>query len=151
MTDRAGTTVSKGRRAEDIAARWAESHGLTVKERNWRLHHLEVDIIAEGPLLNGEGLPLHNGPQENYLHIVEVRSRVAGYRTTSSPEDSITSVVAPQLTVDAKKQRFLISAADAYVRLRHIREEVVFDVVSIEFTEDSHILSFYPDAFRPQW
>ena len=32
---------------EDIAARLVRKQGLRIRERNWKMGHLEVDIIAE--------------------------------------------------------------------------------------------------------
>lgn len=148
-------TTEKGRVAEEIASKWLEAHGLEVLERNWRHHHLELDIIAEGPMLSSEGMPVSCGSpflkQDSFLHIVEVRSRKAVLRTGAAPEEPVSPLIAPQLTVDYRKRRFLVSAADAFVRQRHIKQEVVFDIVSIVFSESSHVLSFYPDAFHPLW
>jgi len=126
------TTVQKGRSAEEIAASWLSGKGLTILERNWRHHHLEIDIIAEGPMLS-------SGNPQRFLHIVEVRSR------GNSP------VIEPELTVDEKKQKFLINAADAYIRSHKISLEAVFDIIGIEIGASGEKISFRPDAFRPCW
>ena len=126
------TTFQKGRSAEDIAASWLSGRGLTILERNWRHHHLEIDIIAEGPMLSSDNA-------QRFLHIVEVRSRANS------------SVVEPALTVDEKKQKLLINAADAYIRSHKISLEAVFDIIGIEMDASGEKISFRGDAFRPCW
>ena len=137
------STVEKGRRAEDLAVEWLQQHGLQVIKRNWRHHHLEIDIIAKGPLLSSAGEVISEGcglfALKEYIHIVEVRSRIAD------------SSVAPAFTVDAKKQRLLVIAADSFVRQNHISGEVVFDILAIEFSAGKASIDFYPEAFGPQW
>jgi len=131
-------TVEKGKEAESLAASWLEKRGLVVLERNWRCHHLEIDIIAEGPMLSAQtSLPVNN-PQR-FLHIVEVRSRADN------------SLVEPDLTVDDKKQKFLINAADAYIRSHRIHLETIFDIIGIRTSDTGESISFRPDAFRPGW
>ena len=133
------TTVEKGRVAEDIAARWLKVHGLRILERNYRHNHLEIDIIAEGPLLTSEGTPAEGTSDKSFLHIVEVRSRAEG------------SIVSPEKTILLRKQKLLISAADAFARSARCHLEVVFDVIGIETGEHGYALTFTPEAFRPKW
>ncbi len=131
-------TVEKGKDAESLAASWLEKRGLVVLERNWRCHHLEIDIIAEGPMLSAQtSLPVNN--HQRFLHIVEVRSRADN------------SLVEPDLTVDDKKQKFLINAADAFIRSRRIHLETIFDIIGIRTSDTGESISFRPDAFRPGW
>ncbi len=131
-------TVEKGKDAESLAASWLEKRGLVVLERNWRCHHLEIDIIAEGPMLSAQtSLPVNN--PKRFLHIVEVRSRADN------------SLVEPDLTVDDKKQKFLINAADAYIRSHRIHLETIFDIIGIRTSDSGVSISFRPDAFRPGW
>ena len=138
MEGKTKTTVEKGLKAEDVAASWLSARGLRILERNFRLNHLELDIIAEGPMLSAEdALPSFNS--RRFLHIVEVRSRA---------EDS---PVAPELTVGGKKRKHLINAAEAYVKIRHIHLDTVFDILGIEKTASGERITFIPDAFRPHW
>lgn len=139
ISDMAGTatTIEKGKKAEDHAAGWLESHGLRILARNWRHHHLELDIIAHGPMLNSEGRIVNQ--KQSFIHIVEVRSRADG------------SFVAPEQTILPHKQKLLINAADAFARSCALHEEVIFDVIGIEMSESGYTLTFTPDAFRPQW
>lgn len=131
-------TVDKGKDAESLAASWLKERGLNILERNWRFHHLEIDIIAEGPMLSAETSFPENKSQR-FLHIVEVRSR------------SDNSPIEPDLTVDDKKQKRLINAADAYIRSHRIHIEAVFDIVGIQTSESGAGICFRPDAFRPDW
>lgn len=134
------TTVEKGKTAEETAASWLKERGLDILERNWRCHHLEVDIIAEGPMLSAEtSHPLNTA--QRFLHIVEVRSRA-----DNSP-------IEPDLTVDNKKQKRLINAADAYIRSHRIHLEAMFDIIGIQISPSQKRFSITvrPDAFRPQW
>lgn len=132
------TTVDKGKSAEDLAVSWLKERGLDILERNWRHHHLEIDIIAEGPMLSAQTSHTVNNTQR-FLHIVEVRSRA-----DNSP-------VEPDLTVDDKKQKRLVNAADAYIRSHRIHLEAVFDIIGIQTSESETTISFRPDAFRPGW
>ena len=136
---REGTTVEKGKFAEDIAASWLEAHGLRILERNYRHNHLEIDIIAEGPLLTSEGKISEQTQNRSFIHIVEVRSRAEG------------SIVAPELTILPHKQKLMANAADAFVRAGKCHKEVVFDIIGIEMSEQGHTLAFTPEAFRPHW
>lgn len=132
------TTVEKGKSAEETAVSWLKERGLIILERNWRHHHLEIDIIAEGPMLSPEtSFPVNNA--QRFLHIVEVRSRA-----DNSP-------VEPDLTVDDKKQKRLINAADAYIRSHRIHLEAIFDIIGIQTSGSETTISFRPDAFRPDW
>jgi putative endonuclease len=77
----------KGNNGEQIAADYLIELGYTILERNWRHHHLEVDIIAA---------------KEELLHIIEVKTRHT--LRYGRPEESITR----------EKMTFLRNAAEAY-------------------------------------
>ena len=94
-----------GQEGEQMARDFLISHGYIVREVNWRMGHLEVDIIAEEP-----GARL--------LHIVEVKTR-----TNVEHFD-------PMKAVNAAKQRNLINAANGYVRYYQLRLGVQFDVMT---------------------
>ena len=143
-------TVNKGRWAEDVAASWLSERGLRILERNYRHHHLEVDIIAEGPILSAENLHALDNAQR-YLHFVEVRARASSLRSGIRKEEADAPFIAPELTVAEDKQKRLINAADAYIRSHRIHLEAVFDIIGIEKTATGERISFRPDAFRPGW
>ena len=112
-----------GRRAEDAALDFLESRGYRLLERNWRCGHKEIDLIMLG-----------NG----FLHIIEVRSLT---ESGNIPYESI----------NAGKQRDIISAAARYVYEKRICMETKFDVVSVIFRKDKIDVEHYPEAFAPRW
>lgn len=95
---------SKGENGEKIAAGYLLENGFTILEKNWRHHHLEVDIIAS---------------KAGLLHIVEVKTR-HGLRF-GRPEESITK----------DKMRFLKNAAEAYQYKHPYWKYLQFDVIAI--------------------
>lgn len=116
-----------GRRGEDEACRYLEEHGHYIIERNWRSGHLEIDIIT----IDKDG-----------LHFVEVKSRKAP--ATADPE----------VGLDWKKQRHLVSAAGKYLRDENRKSapgmEIFFDAVTVLFDGDEVLqLNYYPQAYIP--
>ncbi len=110
-----------GKVGENIAAAWLRAQGYRILERNWRFHHKEIDIIAE----KGEELV-----------IVEVKTRE---EQEQHPGELVT----------LEKERFLIQAADAYIRKHAIDKETRFDVILITFRGGEHELEHVPRAFYP--
>ena len=51
-----------GKEGEQAACEYLIGKGYTVRDINWRLGHLEIDIVA-------------HEPKANLLHIVEVKTR----------------------------------------------------------------------------
>ncbi len=117
------TTKNIGDFGEEAAVNHLMEKGYTILERNWRLNHLEVDIIAAN---------------RDFIVFCEVKTR--DYNAQLSPQDA----------VDSTKQRNMISAANAYVKFNKRDEEVRMDIISIvhhncEVLEIEHI----EDAFYP--
>lgn len=115
-------TVLKGRKAEDLALEWLLERGFTLRERNYRVGHRELDLIVES---------------EDRLHIVEVKSLTAP------------AIVDPLEKVDIKKQRRLASAAAYYIASHKVAKEVQFDLISVIFYPEGHSLEYVPKAFWP--
>jgi len=119
--------LKTGTIGEELACRYLESLGYTIHERNWRYGHKEVDIIAQW------------GPT---LVIAEVKTRSSG------------SYLKARESVTREKERFLIQAADHYVRLHHLELEVRYDIIALDIASDrtytiEHILNaFYPTLRR---
>ncbi len=119
--------LKTGTIGEELACRYLESLGYTIHERNWRYGHKEVDIIAQW------------GPT---LVIAEVKTR------------SSRSYLKARESVTREKERFLIQAADHYVRLHHLELEVRYDIIALDIASDrtytiEHILNaFYPTLRR---
>lgn len=110
-----------GKEGEQLVAEHMIRQGFTILERNWRLNHLEVDIIAQ---------------KDNALHVVEVKTR----REVNHYD--------PLRSIDRKKISNLVHAANAYIRLNRLRMPVVFDVAVCTGGEGALKLEFMPNAFR---
>ncbi len=98
-----------GKSGEILGMEYFINNGYEILHRNWRHKHWEVDLIAS---LNG------------ILHFIEVKTRTSlkyGY-----PEES----------VDTKKIRFLINAAEEYLYQNTQWQRIQFDVLSINIKED---------------
>lgn len=103
-----------GAAAEERAARYLVTHGLALRERNFRVRQGELDLIMD---------------DGDVLVFVEVRFRRA--KAKVSPTESITPT----------KQRRLVAAAEAY-RARHPRirhRRCRFDVIAITGEGDDNI------------
>ena len=119
-----GKGKSIGNAGELSACEFLISKGYTIRETNWRLGHLEIDIIAQEA-------------NANHLHIVEVKTRTS------------TEHFDPMEAINPKKIRNLVNAANGYISHNELQMTVQFDVMIIEGTEPDYIIHFYPDAFEP--
>jgi putative endonuclease len=92
-----------GKLGEQKAAHFLTEKGYRIVDRNWHFHHKEVDIIA------------YDG---DVLVVAEVRTR------TSS------EWLHPRESISPMKVRYLVLAADAYVRHKKIDNRIRFDVIT---------------------
>lgn len=114
-----------GKWGEDEAALFLEDEGYVILERNWRLEHRDLDIIALTP--DGETLV-----------IIEVKTR-----TTAELQE-------PEQAVDKRKMRNLAVAANAYLKTCGMDKEVRFDILSIVGeARQVHHIEHLKDAFNP--
>ena len=114
-----------GRWGEDAAERYLKDCGYVVRERNWRLGHRDIDIIALAP----DGVTLVFG---------EVKTR------------AIDSVVDAVEAVDVNKMRNLCRAADAYVKQNDVEEELRFDIITVVGSNPGNMqIEHVEDAFNP--
>jgi len=115
--------LKTGTIGEELACRYLESLGYTIHERNWRYGHKEVDIIAQWG---------------STLVIAEVKTRSSG------------SYLKARESVTREKERFLIQAADHYVRLHHLELEVRYDIIALDIASDrTYTIEHIPNAFYP--
>ena len=115
-----------GKLGEDIAANLLTQKRLKIRERNWRLGHLEMDIIAEDK-------------QTIVFAEVKTRTTLFGDKT-------------PAAYVDEVKKRHIVAAANAYVKHHRIEKAVRFDIIGILLHPETHEvleLSHYENAFLP--
>ena len=110
-----------GRQGEIAAQKYLAENGYRVLETNWRFHRYEIDIVAT----NGEE-----------LIIAEVKTRSDNY------------LIAPEVAVDKGKIRRIVTAADAYARMKKIEMPVRFDIICLIKKETSyHVEDHIKDAF----
>lgn len=109
-----------GKWGEDVAAAYLVTQGYAIAERNWREHHLEIDIIAY---------------KANRIIFIEVKTR-------SDNEDD------PIAAVDRRKAMRLIRAAQIYINTRNINHEIQFDIIGINGTKDNFTIEHIADAFE---
>ena len=106
---------------EALATAYLQKKGYVIMERDWKLGHRDLDIIAQ----DGETVVF-----------VEVKTR--RNRVFSEPEEA----------VDYRKRDNLRKTISSYVKFRHINCEIRFDVVTVVGTPDgsepeiSHIEDF---------
>ena len=113
-----------GKAGEQAACDFLIGKGYTVRETNWRLGHLEIDIVAQEP-------------HANHLHIVEVKTR-------SNAEH-----FDPMSAINAKKIRNLVNAANGYIEYYRLPMTVQYDVMIITGTLPDLDIQFIPNAFQP--
>lgn len=111
-----------GIEAEKQAADYLEKKGYEIIERNWTFLKAEIDIIARDP-------------EKDELVIVEVKAR---------KKDPL---VLPELAVNKKKRRLLITAADEYIVSNEIDMDCRFDIISIEKSKDEWFIDHIENAF----
>lgn len=109
-----------GQRGETLACRFLMQKGYTLIERNWKSNHHEIDIIA-----------LHYG----LLVFVEVKTLIGWHH-----EEAL-------VRVDAQKMKNLIQAANEYIRLKHLRQPMRFDTITITGKEPNMVLNHSIGAF----
>ncbi len=114
-----------GKEGELAACEYLISKGYTVRETNWRMGHLEIDIVA-------------HDPATNRLHIVEVKTR-SGDTTHYDPMQSI----------NQRKIRNLVNAANGYISLYRLPMTVQYDVMIIVGKAPDFQIHFIPNAFQP--
>lgn len=113
-----------GRRSEAVAARFLQSQGFSIRDRNFLVRQGELDLVVE------------RGRQ---LAIVEVRSATTSY------------LRCPGETVTRRKQLRVIRATEAYLRRFGLQErDVRFDVIAVRWVKGEAHLEWFQDAFRPE-
>lgn len=108
-----------GQWGEELACEKLITDGYAICQRNFRIGHYELDIIA----MKG-----------NRIVFVEVKTRT---NLNSDPIEAI----------DNKKILRMVRAANTYVTTFDIPHEVQFDIITIVGTPDNYTLEHIPDAF----
>ena len=112
---------------EKEAAAILEQKGFRIVERNWRMGHLELDLIAEN---------------RKEIVFAEVKARTSAFGNKM-----------PEEYVDEIKRKHMVAAANAYIKYHKIEKQPRFDIIGIiidaqtnEITYKNHL----ENAFRPQ-
>ena len=93
-----------GKQGEKLAAEWLASKGYWIIERNWKIGHVEIDIIAQ----KGE-----------WLHFIEVKTRSS--ECWGGPEES----------VDHRKLSNWRRAAQGYLCYRTGYRWIQYDIIAV--------------------
>ncbi len=111
-----------GKKAEELAAGFLLKNGYKILARNFRYQKAEIDIIAE---------------KDNLIIICEVKAR------------STDVFNLPQESVNKKKIKLLVSAADYYLKEFNVTKEVRFDIISIlPDKKEDLLIEHIQDAFE---
>lgn len=112
---------SLGRWGEQIVVDHLVAEGYAIVERNWRLNHLEIDIIAT---------------RGDEVAFVEVKTR---------RDDGCN----PLEAINRTKISHMVSAANAYMRAARLPLRPRFDVASVVGEPHGYTLNYVADAFLP--
>ena len=112
-----------GYQGEEAAIRHLVRSCYHLLERNWRMGHLEVDIIAE---------------QYGTLVFVEVKSR-----KKANPSEALEAVA-------HTKQGNLIEAAREFLLLHGLDNPVRFDIIAVTGTDNTPQITHVRDAFSAE-
>ena len=119
------TTAETGRIGEEAVADYLRQKGFSIRARNWRQGHYELDLVA-----------LRDG----ILHIVEVKTRRSG------------SLTPPEAAATRRKFRALTRAAGCYLRTTGWTGEVQFDVAAVEMAADGEArVELIENAMEYNW
>lgn len=110
-----------GRWGEDAAVDFLIAKGYAIHARNWRMHHLEIDIVAM---------------KDDRVIFVEVKTRRS--------ED-----VDPVDAIDGRKVRHMAAAANAFMNTTNLPLDPQFDIIAVCGTPENHTIEHLPDAFFP--
>lgn len=117
-----------GIQGENEAAQILKKDGFRIIERNWRMGHLEIDLIAES---------------RKEIVFAEVKARTSAFGGKM-----------PEEYVDEIKRRRMVAAANAYIKLHQITKNPRFDIIGIIINPDSKEVTYrnhLKNAFQPRW
>lgn len=112
---------------EEEATKMLEKKGIKVVEHNWRMGHLEIDLIGES---------------KTEIVFVEVKARTTLY-----------GEIRPEEFVDENKKRRMIAAGNAYIKHRKTDKSLRFDIIGILVDPQTNEITYrchMENAFRPQ-
>lgn len=107
---------------EELVCAHLVAQGYAIAERNWRLNHLELDIIAE---------------KDGWIAFVEVKTR-------RSEGERLSDVI------NERKIARIVSAANGYILSHRIELKPRFDVAFVYGTQSDYRIEYISDAFFPR-
>ena len=110
------TTKQTGNFGERIAVRYLRLHGYTVKERNWRSGHMEIDIIAA-----------------NFTTVAFVEVKTRTYT-----KETLDTAPPPGNAVKSEKQRLTRKAAKDYLWQHPTKKNPRMDVIEVWLMRDEN-------------
>lgn len=117
-----------GKWGEELAADFLTKQGYVVVDRDWRYGRskIDIDIVCKTPDLRT-------------VVFVEVKTRTAD------------EILNPEDAVDVRKIRHIGRAADEYVKMYDIVEDLRFDIIAIVGSEggNDNQINHIEDAFNP--
>ena len=114
-----------GKWGEEMAVEYRHDKRYIIRECDWKFGKRDIDIIALTP-------------DETEVVFVEVKTRTTD--EVAKPEDA----------VDMRKIRSIGVAANAYVKMCDVVEELRFDIITIVgTTRDNMRVEHIKDAFNP--
>ena len=112
-----------GFKGEEIATFYLVNKGYIIRHRNWRTHHIELDIIAEN---------------NDFIVVVEVKTRKND--VFCHPSDA----------VNYTKIKHIVNATQSYIFKYNIMKDVRFDIISIiSLPNGDYEIEHQEDAFFP--
>lgn len=101
---------------EEEAAKVLKKKGFKILEHNWRMGHLEVDLIAEN---------------RQEIAFVEVKARTTEFGN-----------IRPEEYVDEDKKHRMLVAANAYIKKTHTDKSPRFDIIGILVNPDTEEVTY---------
>lgn len=111
----------KGAWGEGVACEYLVGKGFSIVDRNWRVGHYELDIVAR---------------RGDAAHVVEVKTR------RESVFSSVNELVRPG------QQLALLEAADAYARSQAWVKEIQVDLLVVVEGGGSPRVEYFPGAIQ---
>lgn len=111
-----------GKWGEQIAVDMLVAKGFDIVERNWRMNHLEIDIIARSG--------------QRFM-FVEVKTR-----TDKEYND-------PLLLISKRKLQNMVRAANVFMNNYNSAFSAQFDIIIISGDKNNYNVDYYPDAYYP--
>ena len=111
-----------GRIGEMVAARHLIQQGYSLLERDYRVGHKDIDIVAF---------------KDGVTVFVEVKTR------------SSDRFGPPEEAVDREKIRFLVSAANVYIQRKGVMGPIRFDVIAVVGSEEPFSITHFTDVINP--